>query len=159
MSQLGMNRIDVASAVSEKINCAESGGRVSRPLLRPLGFAVAVGVAVFIAGFSIDKVMLQGGRQILYSDLLTAGVVAMLAFALARIYAGRRHDELRQLQISAEVNHHVRNALTAILYSVQIHNDPELVAITRTAVARVDWVLREVYPVEVSNIKPPGREA
>ena len=142
MSQLGMNKVDMGLAVWEKINCAESGGRVGRRFLRPLGFAVAVGVAVFIAGFAIDKVMLQGGRQILYSDLLTAAVVAVLAFALARIYASRRQDELRQLQISAEVNHHVRNALTAILYSVHIHNDPELVDITRTAVARVDWVLR-----------------
>jgi hypothetical protein len=44
----------------------------------------------------------------------------------------------------AEVNHHVRNALTSVLYSVHLNRDPELMKITQDAVARVDWVLREV---------------
>jgi hypothetical protein len=147
MSPPGVNRTNIGWPNLEKIRWAEPDRRDGHPFLVALGFAVVTGVAVFIAGVAIDSVMLRETRQILFSDLLTAGVVAVLAFAWARVQASRRQHELRQMQAAAEVNHHVRNALTAVLYSVQIHDNPELVEITRSAAARVDWVLREVYPV------------
>ncbi len=46
--------------------------------------------------------------------------------------------------MAADVNHHVRNALTTVLYSVHVKRDPELIQVTQEAVNRIDWTLREV---------------
>lgn len=108
--------------------------------------AAAVTVFAFIAGIVVDDLLLAQTRQVLYSDVLTSVIAGVLAFLAARYYEVRRRAIAERLRIAAEVNHHVRNALTGIFYSVQVRSDPELTQITQDAVERIDWVLREVLP-------------
>jgi hypothetical protein len=61
-----------------------------------------------------------------------------------------------RLQATAEVNHHVRNALTAVLYSVHARRDQALMEVTQQAVGRIDWVLREVLGESDRNPKSPS---
>jgi hypothetical protein len=48
------------------------------------------------------------------------------------------------MQIVEDVNHHVRNALTAITLSAALREDAELNTLIRDASDRIDWVLSDV---------------
>lgn len=124
---------------------------------RPYVIAVAVTVFAFIAGIVVDDLLLAQTRQVMYSDVLTSLIAGVLAFLAARYYDVRRRAIAERLRITAEVNHHVRNALTGIFYSVQVRSDPELTQITQDAVERIDWVLREVLPSSEITPKEPLR--
>ena len=78
--------------------------------------------------------------------MLTSLVAGILAFLVSRCYASQRHAMAERRRITAEVNHHVRNALTGIFCLVEARNDPELTELTQEAVERIDRVLREVLP-------------
>lgn len=106
--------------------------------------AVLTAAVVFAAGIVLDVLLRVQNREILYSDVFTSGVAGVLAYIAGRYYARTRRAAAERLQASAEVNHHVRNALTAVLYSVHARRDAALVEVTQQAVGRIDWVLREV---------------
>ena len=118
--------------------------RLSEGRRKPTFTALAIGLAVFLVGFSLDAALLQEARGILYSDAVTGGMAALLAYLAVYQYQIRQQENAARLHIVAEVNHHVRNALSAILLSVHIRRDPELLSITESAVERIDWVLTEV---------------
>ena len=106
--------------------------------------AFLTAVVVFAAGIVVDEWLGIGNREVLYSDVFTAVVAGVLAYIAGRYYAHARQADQTRLRMIAEVNHHVRNALTSVLYSVHLNRDPELMRITQDAVARIDWALREV---------------
>lgn len=107
-------------------------------------FPVLVGVGAFGTGILLDLGLGIENRPILYSDVFTGVVAALLAFFVARYYERLRRSDKERLRVAADVNHHVRNALTTVLYSVHVKRDPELIQVTQEAVDRVDWTLREV---------------
>ena len=61
-------------------------------------------------------------------------------------YNKRQRLASAHLKIIAEVNHHVRNALTTVLYSVELTRNESLIQVTQSAMERIDWTLREVLP-------------
>jgi len=82
-------------------------------------------------------------------------IAALLSLVALRYYHARQRDVVRRMQIIADANHHVRNALYTITLSVHVRNDPELTTITQSAVERIEWVLREVLP---SGAEQPARD-
>ncbi len=126
------------------------------PWLRHL-FPLVVGGGAFSAGILLDLVLGIENRPILYSDVFTGVVAALLAFFVARYYERLRRSDAERLRVAADVNHHVRNALTTVLYSVHVTRDPELIQVTQEAVKRIDCTLREVlwksdqHPLSVST--------
>ncbi len=110
--------------------------------------ALGIGLVVFIVGVLIDWWLIADRRNLLYSDAYTGFVAAVLSYVTIRYYYARQREAARQMQMIAEVNHHVRNALSVITLSVHVRQDPELSAITQSAVERIDWVLREVLPAD-----------
>ena len=106
--------------------------------------AFAIGLAVFLVGFGLDALLISDSRGVLSSDAVTGGIAALLAYLAVHQYQVRQKENAARLHVVAEVNHHVRNALSAILLSVHIRRDPELLNITESAVERIDWVLTEV---------------
>lgn len=117
--------------------------------------ATATAVTVFLAGIFIDVLMKVENREILYSDVFTSAVAGLLAYVACRYYARSRRAAIERLKAAAEVNHHVRNALTAVLYSVHARRDPALMQVTQEAVDRIDWVLREELGSADRNPKIP----
>ncbi|MGE5112705.1 MAG: hypothetical protein ACM3JB_17705 [Acidobacteriaceae bacterium] len=107
-------------------------------------FPVLVGVGEVVVGILLDLRLGIENRTILYSDVFTGIVAGLLAFFLVRYYERLRRSDAERLHVAAEVNHHVRNALTTVLYSVHVKRDPELIQVTQDAVDRIDWALREV---------------
>ncbi len=125
-------------------------------------FPVLVGGGAFGAGILLDLAFGIENRPILYSDVFTGVVAALLAFLVARYYERLRRSDAERLRVAADVNHHVRNALTTVLYSVHVKRDPELIQVTQDAVNSIDWTLREVlwesdqHPSRASGLRGPG---
>jgi hypothetical protein len=88
------------------------------PDVRIVISALVIGLLVGGCGFGLDHLVHHASR-IYASDLYTCVVASVLSFLLM-IYEQRRRMILaRRMAIAAEVNHHIRNALTAIVYSAR----------------------------------------
>jgi hypothetical protein len=108
--------------------------------------ALLIGVLVTLSGIGIDWILHETRRQIFASDIGEGAVAAVVSgIALARGQR-RRKDLLIRMQAIEDVNHHVRNALTAITYSAALQHDPALTRVIEDANQRIDWVLRVSLP-------------
>jgi hypothetical protein len=89
------------------------------------------------------------GRMGLEHDLLYVNdLVSALAIAvLVVVYENRRRKRIQErLDIIAQMNHHVRNALQLISLSPHAQQREENIALIQQAVERIEWALREVLP-------------
>jgi hypothetical protein len=134
--------------------------RIFRALFsaRVLFFALVVGFLIAGCGFGVDHLVHRASR--LYaSDLYTFIVAAVFSYALM-IYEKRRRAVLvRRMKVAAEVNHHIRNALTAVVFKASVQNDPALQAIIEDATARINWVLTTVLPDGSKDLTWPVQAA
>lgn len=121
--------------------------RLSR--LQRVLVALVVGVVIFGGGGILD--FLVRYRYIPAASLILggAGVAFALALSVFRVLTDlheRSEAMLDRLRLIAELNHHIRNALQVIAF----HNVPErnahAIEQVRSAVARIESVLREVLP-------------
>jgi hypothetical protein len=106
-------------------------------------FPLVIGVGASGTSMLIDVARGMENRPLLLSDFFDGIVTALLAFFVVRYYEHLRQLSAERLRVAADVNHHVRNALTTVLYSVYVKQDPELIQVTQDAVNRVDRALRE----------------
>jgi hypothetical protein len=108
-------------------------------------YALLLGLAIAGAGVGVDYLVHQASR--LYaSDFYTFVVACILSYALMMYEKRRRAMLERRMMIAAEVNHHIRNALTAVVFTASVQNDPALQAVIEDATARINWVLTTVLP-------------
>ena len=110
--------------------------------------AALVGVIVFAGVGFADWLMLDARLSPFHLMLGSDAVAALLAagFALklmADIY-DRRQLVLRRLEMIAETNHHIRNALELIQFSAQTTQNKEVIDNISDGVDRIQWVLREL---------------
>lgn len=106
-------------------------------------FPLVIGAVASGTSILIDLAFGADNRPLLYSDAFDGLVTALLTFFVVIYYERLRQLSAERLQVAADVNHHVRNALTTVLYSVYVRQDQELIQVTQDAVNRVDRVLRE----------------
>ncbi len=113
--------------------------------------ALCIGLSTILVSLTLDRALHHAFRQLYASDWLEGVAVAVLTgAALLRIQA-RRRELLVRMQIVEDVNHHVRNALTSIVFSAALRDDPELDAQVSEACARIDWVLSDVLSQSVDG--------
>jgi hypothetical protein len=113
--------------------------------------ALLIGALAIAASLGFDRMLLGEVRRLYASDLLEGVVAAVLSgIALLRLQA-RRRELLARMQAVEDVNHHVRNALTAVVLSASLREDPELNALVRDACERIDWVLNDVLPGSIEG--------
>ena len=122
--------------------------------VRILLSALTAGVLIGVLGVSLDRVVHHTTR-IYASDLYTCAIACVFSYALMMYEKRRRMILARRMAITAEVNHHVRNALTAIVYSTAVSHDPSLQSVLEDATARIDWVLTTVLPDGEERLKWP----
>jgi hypothetical protein len=116
--------------------------------------ACFVGVLIGVCGVGLDRLVHHASR--LYaSDLYTCAVASVFSYALMMYEKRRRMIMARRMAITAEVNHHVRNALTAIVYSTSVKPDQSLQTVLKDATDRIDWVLTTVLPDGEEGLKWP----
>ncbi len=107
-------------------------------------------VLVTVVGFALDRLLLDTGVSrwhiVLFSNAITGAVAAL--FLAYRQQQHRREMELmeQRVQIVADMNHHIRNALQVIVYFAQNAQDRESADRLRDSIDRIQWALREVLP-------------
>jgi hypothetical protein len=112
---------------------------------RILLIALVVGLLIGVCGVGLDRLVHHASR-IYASDFYTCIIASIFSYLLM-IYEKRRRMILaRRMAIAAEVNHHIRNALSAIIYSTSVRRDQPLQATLKDATDRIDWVLTTVLP-------------
>lgn len=114
------------------------GGIAGRAILWAVIF-LAIGVG---GDYIADHFGLQ--HDLIYvNDVLSTVVIA----GLVVVYERRRRKRIEErLEIIAQMNHHVRNALQLISLSPHAKEREENVALIQQAVERIEWALREVLP-------------
>jgi len=87
-------------------------------------------------------------RERLLAEALSALVVSCLIAKLAHMARQKQRQTLARMQVIAEMNHHIRNALAPISLSVDAIENQQLIRIISDGVDRIDWALREILPRE-----------
>lgn len=116
--------------------------------------AVFLGVVIAMCGYGVDH-LIHHAQQLYASDLYTFVVAFLMSYLLMQYEKRRRLILTRRMRIAAEVNHHIRNALTAVVFSASVRNDLELHNVLEDATKRIDWVLTEVLPDGEDDLKWP----
>ncbi len=116
--------------------------------------AVTAAVLITGCGFLVDHVV-HGANQLLASDFYTLGIAFLFSYLLLRYEARRRALLRRRMQVAAEVNHHIRNALTGVVFTAAVQNDPELTRVIQDATERIGWVLNTVLPDGAEDLRWP----
>jgi hypothetical protein len=122
-----------------------------------LGLSGMIAVLVFLAALGLqwivyDRFLHEDGVRLVGSTI-AAILAAILTERLEALSRARGLQALRRFEAVALLNHHIRNALQAIVYSSAAEN-----AVTiRAAVERIEWTLREVLP-KVEQALPPERQ-
>ncbi len=128
----------------------------SVPYFRPsvLLLSVLSGLLVGACGFLVDF-FVHNTQRLYASDLYTVAVACTFSYVLILYHARSRANLLRRMEIAAEINHHIRNALAAVVYTAAVQHNPELEAVLKDATSRSDWVLSVVLPDGAAELKWP----
>lgn len=116
------------------------------------GALLLAGVAallIFIVSLGADLVLLRDREParmtIEISDAISSVVIGALSYRVFRLQQQRRNYVRQKLEVIADMNHHVRNALQVI--SLSTHgSDQEQITAIRESMNRIQWALRELLP-------------
>ena len=117
-----------------------------------LGTALAVGVLSFLATELMHYLLVPDlGRhqERLLAESLSAFIVSCLIAKLASTAQQKHRLTMARMQVIAEMNHHIRNALTPISLSAEITDNQQRIRVISEGVDRIDWALREILPREL----------
>jgi hypothetical protein len=117
-----------------------------------LAAALGIGVVSFLATELMHYLLVPDiGRfqERMLVEGLSAFIVSCLAAKLLHMSRERDRLILARMQVIAEMNHHIRNALSPVSLSLDIADNQELNRVITEAVDRIDWALREVLPREL----------
>ena len=114
---------------------------------------------LFFGSILLDRILYWrgiAGVQTLWNDLAIAALGgAALWFFLALQAERESMSRARErLILTAELNHHVRNALTIIATGVMLKNEVDRLHMLDEAVRRIDHVLMELVPTANLQEKP-----
>jgi hypothetical protein len=127
---------------------------------RPALLSAGVMAGVLLVGLALDWYIMPERRTLLASDLFAGAVAGALAYVALRFQRARQQMVQSRLRVIAEMNHHIRNAITPLALNAQLAQNPQAIQMTREAVERIDWALREILPLgvetEVPTYEPKG---
>jgi signal transduction histidine kinase len=116
-----------------------------------LGPALGVGVASFLTTELMHYLLVPDiGRhqERLLAEGLSAVIVSYLIAKLACLAQERHRLIEARMQVIAEMNHHIRNAMTSIWLTAQVNDNRQFARVISEGVNRIDWALREILPRE-----------
>lgn len=118
-----------------------------------LGAALGVGLVSFLATELMHYWLVPDigrNRERLLAEALSALIVSCLIAKLAHMARRQQRLTIARMQVIADVNHHIRNALAPISLSVDAIENQQLIRMISEGVDRIDWALREILPRELS---------
>ncbi len=120
--------------------------------------ALGVGIASFLATEGMHFLLVPDiGRQRerLLAEGVSALLVALLTARLLQVANHRREAALLRMQVISEMNHHIRNALTAIALTAESTENQQCIRVISDSVDHIEWALREILlrrkPMEESE--------
>ena len=124
-----------------------------RPFWTGIGRAILLAILstllIFVISSLADLFMLREHETARFtielSDAVSAAAIGLLSYQVVRLQQERRRRLRERLEIIAEMNHHVRNALQIISLTAT-GKDKEEIATIRDSVNRIQWALRELLP-------------
>jgi hypothetical protein len=114
--------------------------------------ALGVGIVSFLATELMHYLLVRDigpHPERLLAEALSAFVVSGLVAKLVHISGERHRLVVARMQVIAEMNHHIRNALSPVALSLDATDNQALNRIIVEAVDRIDWALREILPREL----------
>jgi signal transduction histidine kinase len=136
-----------------ELPAVQSGSRLEPTSRRfMLVVALGVGVASFLATELMHYLLVPDlGRnsERFLAEGVSALLVSCLTARLVQIARERHRLTMARMQVIAEMNHHIRNALSPISLSLDATDNQQLSRVISEAVDRIDWALREILPREV----------
>lgn len=114
-----------------------------------LGAAIGVGAVSFLATELMHYWLvpdLGRNHERLLAEGLSALIVSCLIAKLAQMSRQQHRLTLARMQVIAEMNHHIRNALAPISLSVDAIENQQLIRVISDGLDRIDWALREILP-------------
>lgn len=117
------------------------------PILMALGFAVFAFLISELMHFLLVPELGRHAERVV-AEGVAALIVGALAAFLFRTVMRLRETTFARLQVIAEMNHHIRNALATISLSTYVIQDQKSVRFISEAVNRIEWALREILPRE-----------
>ncbi len=107
-------------------------------------------VFVFVLGFGLDWLMLHKDDSIRQtvelSDAVSALICGFVFLLFLRLYRQQRAMLRQRVEVIANMNHHVRNALQVIEFNSYSTTDQENLGAIKSSVNRIQWALRELLP-------------
>ena len=88
-------------------------------------------------------------QERLLAEGLSAFILSCLIAKLANIARQQHQRTVARMQVIAEMNHHIRNALTPISLSNYVTDSQQRIRVISEGVDRIDWALREILPREM----------
>ncbi len=123
--------------------------RASRQQLGAL--VVLFTLVLFLVNFVADRLLVREWHtpvvMMAVSDAVAATVIGYLVWRLVDYSYQRRQRLAERLEMIAELNHHVRNALETISLSAYTTQNRDAMKAINEAVQRIDWALREILPI------------
>lgn len=124
-----------------------------------LGAALGIGLVSFMATELLHYWLVPDiGRnhERLLAEGLSALIVSCLVAKLGFVLWQQRQLTVARMQVIAEMNHHIRNALAPISLSMEAIENQQLIGMIRDGVNRIDWALREILPRELPVAEERG---
>jgi signal transduction histidine kinase len=121
-----------------------------------LGVALGVGFVSFLATELMHRWLvpdLGRNRERWLAEAFSAFLVTCLVAKLVHMAREQQRRTAARMQVIAEMNHHIRNALAPIALSVDAIENRQLIGIISDGVDRIDWALREILPREKPFLK------
>jgi signal transduction histidine kinase len=110
-------------------------------------------LGVGVASFLVTEVMhfllvpdIGRIRERLLAEGFSAIVVTLLTAGLMHAANQRRAFAMLRMQVIDEMNHHIRNALTAISLTADSMQNQQSIRVILDSVNHIDWTLREILP-------------
>jgi hypothetical protein len=135
--------------------------------LERLGAALLVGAVLFGVSYVADWILFWlkiPGVNTIANNIAIGACAAVAAYIWARYEAERQARAREKIILIAELNHHIRNAVTLLGQSAALEDGPDKLRLIDEAVDRIDRVLTELVPTAGEaqsprlflNERPPG---
>ena len=116
-----------------------------RSLLWRMAISAFIGISVAAVGILLKSFTKNHATIAIESldNFSTAILTSLLVFAYEQ---QRYRAAMEKIRIIAEMNHHVRNALQAIICCNVLPEQEKQVKLIAESVTRIEWALRKVLP-------------
>src|SRR5690348_3867887 len=120
--------------------------------------ALLFGAVMFLLAMGLDWLLLLHREAPLIAVAISNAAVGVLAAALVltllRYGRTQRRLMLHRIDTLNEANHHIRNALQAIAFSLGSLKDHKEAPQISNAMSRIQWVLRSILPKVEPSYEP-----